>query len=187
MNSKYSNLFKNIIVETKNQGLYKTERIIQSTQSSLITVDDNEVLNFCSNNYLGLSSHDEVVSAAKSALDSHGFGMSSVRFICGTQNIHKKLENTISKFLLKEDTILYAAAFDANGGLFEPLLGPEDAIISDSLNHASIIDGIRLCKASRYRYINSDMKDLESKLKEAQNSRIKLIVTDEKQEFWSIT
>ena len=178
MNSKYSNLFKNIIVETKNQGLYKTERIIQSTQSSLITVDDNEVLNFCSNNYLGLSSHDEVVSAAKSALDSHGFGMSSVRFICGTQNIHKKLENTISKFLLKEDTILYAAAFDANGGLFEPLLGPEDAIISDSLNHASIIDGIRLCKASRYRYINSDMKDLESKLKEAQNSRIKLIVTD---------
>ena len=178
MNSKYSNLFKSIIVETKNQGLYKTERIIQSTQSSLITVDDKEVLNFCSNNYLGLSSHDEVVSAAKSALDSHGFGMSSVRFICGTQNIHKKLENTISKFLLKEDTILYAAAFDANGGLFEPLLGPEDAIISDSLNHASIIDGIRLCKASRYRYINSDMKDLESKLKEAQNSRIKLIVTD---------
>ena len=178
MNSKYSNLFKNIIVETKNQGLYKTERVIQSTQSSLITVDDNEVLNFCSNNYLGLSSHHEVVSAAKSALDSHGFGMSSVRFICGTQNIHKKLENTISKFLLKEDTILYAAAFDANGGLFEPLLGPEDAIISDSLNHASIIDGIRLCKASRYRYINSDMKDLESKLKEAQNSRIKLIVTD---------
>ena len=166
------------IIETKNQNLYKDERIITSGQSSNIDVNNTQVVNLCSNNYLGLSSHPDIIEAAKSTLDSHGFGMSSVRFICGTQDIHKKLENTISKFLLKEDTILYAAAFDANGGLFEPLLTQNDAIISDELNHASIIDGVRLCKAQRFRYKNSDMIDLEAKLIEAKDARFKFIVTD---------
>lgn len=166
------------IIETKNQNLYKDERIITSGQSSNIDVNNTQVVNLCSNNYLGLSSHPDIIEAAKSTLDSHGFGMSSVRFICGTQDIHKKLENTISKFLLKEDTILYAAAFDANGGLFEPLLTQDDAIISDELNHASIIDGVRLCKAQRFRYKNSDMIDLEAKLIEAKDARFKFIVTD---------
>ena len=162
-----------------NAGLYKKERIIVKPQATLIEVSTGEnVLNFCANNYLGLSSHPEVVQAAKDALDSHGFGMSSVRFICGTQDIHKTLEQKISSFLSTEDTILYAAAFDANGGLFEPIFGKEDAIISDSLNHASIIDGVRLCKAVRYRYQNNDMQDLESKLIESQTQRNRVIVTD---------
>ena len=160
-------------------GLFKKERVIVKPQSTEIEVSTGEnVLNFCANNYLGLSSHPEVVQAAKDALDSHGFGMSSVRFICGTQDIHKTLENKISSFLLTEDTILYAAAFDANGGLFEPIFGKEDAIISDSLNHASIIDGVRLCKAVRYRYQNNDMQDLEAKLIESQAQRNRVIVTD---------
>ena len=160
-------------------GLFKKERVIVKPQSTEIEVSTGEnVLNFCANNYLGLSSHPEVVQAAKDALDSHGFGMSSVRFICGTQDIHKILENKISSFLSTEDTILYAAAFDANGGLFEPIFGKEDAIISDSLNHASIIDGVRLCKAVRYRYQNNDMQDLEAKLIESQAQRNRVIVTD---------
>jgi glycine C-acetyltransferase len=161
-------------------GLYKKERIITSPQGAEITVNGKTVLNFCANNYLGLSSHPEVVQAAKDALDSHGFGMSSVRFICGTQDIHKQLEETIARFYGTEDTILYAAAFDANGGVFEPLLGEEDCIISDSLNHASIIDGVRLCKAARYRYENNNMADLEEQLKKATEAghRFKLIVTD---------
>ena len=162
-------------------GLYKKERIITSPQGAVIKISTGEeVLNFCANNYLGLSSHPEVVAAAKDALDSHGFGMSSVRFICGTQDIHKELERKISEFHGTEDTILYAAAFDANGGLFEPLLGPQDAIISDALNHASIIDGVRLCKAKRYRYANGDMDDLERQLKESakDGARFKIIVTD---------
>lgn len=161
-------------------GLYKKERIITSPQGAEITVNGKTVLNFCANNYLGLSSHPEVVQAAKDALDTHGFGMSSVRFICGTQDIHKQLEETIAKFYGTEDTILYAAAFDANGGVFEPLLGEEDCIISDSLNHASIIDGVRLCKAARYRYENNNMADLEEQLKKATEAghRFKLIVTD---------
>ena len=160
-------------------GLFKKERVIVKPQSTEIEVSTGEnVLNFCANNYLGLSSHPEVVQAAKDALDSHGFGMSSVRFICGTQDIHKTLEEKISSFLSTEDTILYAAAFDANGGLFEPIFGKEDAIISDSLNHASIIDGVRLCKAVRYRYQNNDMQDLESKLIESQSQRNRVIVTD---------
>ena len=170
--------FDRQLSDAKGQGLYKSERIIESSQSALIEVSGNKVLNFCSNNYLGLSSHPEIIAAAKSTLDTHGFGMSSVRFICGTQDIHKKLERVISDFLRKEDTILYAAAFDANGGLFEPLLNAEDAIISDELNHASIIDGIRLCKAKRFRYRNSDMSDLNAKLIEAKDSRFKLVATD---------
>lgn len=167
--------------ELREQGLYKTERIITSKQDAQITLDSGqEVLNFCANNYLGLSSHPEVVQAAKDTLDSHGFGMSSVRFICGTQDIHKQLEAEIASFYGTEDSILYAAAFDANGGLFEPLLGPEDAIVSDSLNHASIIDGVRLCKAKRYRYENSNMSDLESQLKQARadGAQTIMIVTD---------
>ena len=160
-------------------GLYKRERIITTVQDAIIKTDTGgEVLNFCSNNYLGLSSHPKVVQAAKDALDSHGFGMSSVRFICGTQDIHKQLETKIAEFLQTDDTILYAAAFDANGGVFEPLLGPEDAIISDALNHASIIDGVRLCKAVRYRYKNNDTADLEEQLKAASEARFKIIVTD---------
>ena len=151
----------------QENGLYKKERIITSPQGAEIVVNGETVLNFCANNYLGLSSHPEVVQAAKDALDSHGFGMSSVRFICGTQDIHKQLEQKIAEFYKTDDTILYAAAFDANGGIFEPLLSDEDAIISDSLNHASIIDGVRLCKASRYRYENNDMKSLEEQLIEA--------------------
>lgn len=167
------------IQEIKDAGLYKEERIITTPQSAEIKTEKTpEVLNFCANNYLGLSSHPDVIKAAKLAIDTHGFGMSSVRFICGTQDIHKELERKTAEFLGMEDCILYAAAFDANGGLFEPLLGKEDAIISDALNHASIIDGIRLCKAARYRYKHSDMEDLEAKLKEAQGQRRRLIVTD---------
>jgi len=160
-------------------GLYKRERVIITPQDADIKVSTGqEVINFCANNYLGLSSHPDVVEAAHKTLDSHGFGVSSVRFICGTQDIHKTLEKKLSEFLGTEDTILYAAAFDANGGVFEPLFGAEDAIISDSLNHASIIDGIRLCKAVRYRYNNNDMADLEAKLIEAQAQRFRIIVTD---------
>ena len=164
----------------ENNGIFKKERIITSPQGVEITVNGERVLNFCSNNYLGLSSHPEVIQAAKDTLDSHGFGMSSVRFICGTQDIHKILERKISEFYGTEDTILYAAAFDANGGIFEPLLGEQDCIISDSLNHASIIDGVRLCKAARYRYENSNMEDLEEQLIKATEvgTRFKLIVTD---------
>ncbi|KXK39789.1 MAG: glycine C-acetyltransferase [Saprospiraceae bacterium] len=167
--------------EMRQAGLYKEERIITTPQSAQIkTTAGEEVLNFCANNYLGLSSHPEVIRAGKEAIDTHGFGMSSVRFICGTQDIHKELEKKIAAFVGQEDAILYAAAFDANGGLFEPLLGEEDAIISDALNHASIIDGIRLCKAKRYRYENNDMEDLEAKLKEAQSAGARriLIATD---------
>lgn len=167
------------IADIKAAGLYKTERIITSPQDAVIKLQDgSEVINFCANNYLGLSSHPKVVEAAKAAIDSHGFGMSSVRFICGTQDLHKTLEQKISEFLGTEDTILYAAAFDANGGVFEPLLGPEDAIISDALNHASIIDGVRLCKAQRLRYTHNDMADLEAKLQEAASAKVKVIVTD---------
>lgn len=169
------------IQNIKEEGLYKKERIITSPQGATIKLDSGkEVINFCSNNYLGLSSRPEVIQAAKDTLDSHGFGMSSVRFICGTQDIHKKLEQTIADFYSTEDTILYAAAFDANGGVFEPLLTKEDAIISDSLNHASIIDGVRLCKAMRYRYANSNMEDLEKQLKKANEdgARFKIVVTD---------
>ena len=167
--------------EIKDAGLYKKERIITTSQDAIIKVSTGEeVINFCANNYLGLSNNKQVVQAAKDTLDSHGFGMSSVRFICGTQDIHKELEQTIAEFFHCEDTILYAAAFDANGGVFEPLLGKEDAIISDALNHASIIDGVRLCKAARYRYANNDMEALEAQLIEAnkQNHRFKIIVTD---------
>ena len=169
------------IQDIKDNGLFKTERIITSPQGAEITINTGEtVLNFCSNNYLGLSSHPEVVQAAKDTMDTHGFGMSSVRFICGTQDIHKKLESKIADFYGTQDTILYAAAFDANGGVFEPLLGKEDAIISDSLNHASIIDGVRLCKAARYRYANNNMQELEQRLIEANKNgaRFKIIVTD---------
>ncbi|AEE19094.1 2-amino-3-ketobutyrate coenzyme A ligase [Dokdonia sp. Hel_I_63] len=169
------------LAEIKEAGLYKKERIITSAQDAVITISTGEkVINFCANNYLGLSSHPEVIQAAKDTMDTHGFGMSSVRFICGTQDIHKELEQRIAKFYGTEDTILYAAAFDANGGVFEPLLGAEDAIISDSLNHASIIDGVRLCKAARYRYANNDMADLEEQLKKANENgaRHKIIVTD---------
>lgn len=165
--------------EIKDAGLYKSERVISSPQGADITLSDgSHVLNFCANNYLGLSSHPRVTEAAKKAIDSHGYGMSSVRFICGTQDIHKELEKKISEFLGTEDTILYAAAFDANGGVFEPLFGPEDAIISDALNHASIIDGIRLCKAVRYRYEHNNMEDLERCLKESQSQENRIIVTD---------
>ncbi|WP_127845889.1 glycine C-acetyltransferase [Psychroflexus aestuariivivens] len=181
----YSDQFKNQLKEEiqniKDEGLFKKERIITSPQGAEITLDSGEkVLNFCANNYLGLSSHPEVVQAAKDTLDSHGFGMSSVRFICGTQDIHKQLEHKIADFYNTEDTILYAACFDANGGIFEPLLTKEDAIISDSLNHASIIDGVRLCKAARYRYQNGDMSDLENQLKSARENGARniLIVTD---------
>ncbi|WP_299712576.1 glycine C-acetyltransferase [uncultured Tenacibaculum sp.] len=169
------------IQDIKDAGLYKTERIITSSQDAVIKISTGEeVINFCANNYLGLSNHPEVIQAAKDTMDTHGFGMSSVRFICGTQDIHKDLEAKIAEFYQTEDTILYAAAFDANGGVFEPLLTKEDAIISDSLNHASIIDGVRLCKAARYRYNNNDMASLEEQLIEAnkQNHRFKIIVTD---------
>lgn len=163
----------------REAGLFKTERVIAGPQDAAITLSDgSEVINFCANNYLGLSNHPEVIQAAKDALDSHGFGMSSVRFICGTQDIHKELEQKIAQFHGTEDTILYAAAFDANGGVFEPLLTAEDAIISDSLNHASIIDGVRLCKAARYRYEHANMADLEDQLKKAAAHRFKIIVTD---------
>ncbi|GHA47097.1 2-amino-3-ketobutyrate coenzyme A ligase [Salinimicrobium marinum] len=169
------------IEEIKEEGLYKTERVITSPQGAAITIQGGkEVINFCANNYLGLSSHPDVIQAAKDTMDTHGFGMSSVRFICGTQDIHKELEGKIADFYKTEDTILYAAAFDANGGVFEPLFSKEDAIISDSLNHASIIDGVRLCKAARYRYENSNMEDLEKQLQQANEdgARFKIIVTD---------
>ena len=169
------------IEQIKEAGLYKTERIITSSQDAVIKISTGqEVINFCANNYLGLSNHPEVIKAAKETMDTHGYGMSSVRFICGTQDIHKELEKKIADFYGFEDTILYAAAFDANGGVFEPLLGAEDAIISDSLNHASIIDGVRLCKAMRYRYENNNMEELETRLKEANEAgaRFKIIVTD---------
>ena len=177
----YNSLRKRLKVEIdeiKESGRYKDERIILSPQKSIIKTNDENVINFCANNYLGLASNVEIIDAAKRALDTHGFGLASVRFICGTQDIHKDLENKISNFLETEDTILYAAAFDANGGLFEPLFDHNDAIVSDSLNHASIIDGIRLCKAARFRYKNNDMKDLEQKLIESSNYRNRVIVTD---------
>jgi len=165
--------------EIADQGLYKRERIIVTPQSARITLSDGrEMLNFCANNYLGLADHPEVIAAAQAALDSHGFGMASVRFICGTQDLHKQLERIISEYFGTDDTILYAACFDANGGLFEPLLGSEDAVISDALNHASIIDGVRLCKAQRYRYANADMADLEVQLQAAAGARTRMITTD---------
>ena len=180
MYGKIQQHLQNELNTIEQNGIFKKERIITSPQGAEITVNGKTVLNFCANNYLGLSSHPEVIQAAKDTLDSHGFGMSSVRFICGTQDIHKTLEKKIADFYGTEDTILYAAAFDANGGVFEPLLGEEDCIISDSLNHASIIDGVRLCKAARYRYNNSDMEDLEQQLIKAieVGHRFKLIVTD---------
>lgn len=180
MYSKIKEYLQEELQSIEDNGLFKKERIITSAQGAEIMVNGEKVLNFCANNYLGLSDHPEVVQAAKDTMDSHGFGMSSVRFICGTQDIHKTLEKKISDFYGTEDTILYAAAFDANGGVFEPLLNEKDAIISDSLNHASIIDGVRLCKASRYRYENSNMEDLEQQLIKANVSgaRFKLIVTD---------
>jgi glycine C-acetyltransferase len=180
MYGKIQQHLQNELNTIEQNGIFKKERIITSPQGAEITVNGKKVLNFCANNYLGLSSHPEVIQAAKETLDSHGFGMSSVRFICGTQDIHKTLEKKIADFYGTEDTILYAAAFDANGGVFEPLLGEDDCIISDSLNHASIIDGVRLCKAARYRYENSNMEDLENQLKKAAEAkhRFKLIVTD---------
>ena len=178
MNEKFVKRIAQGVEEIKISGLYKTERIITSPQGPEITVNGKTVLNFCANNYLGLSSHPKVIEAAHKTIDSHGYGMSSVRFICGTQDIHKELERKLSEFLGTEDTILYAAAFDANGGIFEPLFNDEDAIISDALNHASIIDGVRLCKAQRFRYEHNDMKNLEEKLKEVSNLRSRIIVTD---------
>ena len=172
-------LYKNTLEDIESEGLYKKERIITTPQNvNIKTTNGNDVLNFCANNYLGLADNPEIINAAKDGLDKYGFGMASVRFICGTQELHKELELKISQFFNSDDTILYTSCFDANGGLFETLLGPEDAVISDSLNHASIIDGIRLCKAQRHRYINSDMNDLESQLKKAKDARIKLIATD---------
>ena len=171
--------YTEILSEIESEGLYKQERTITTPQGVEIATDGGgDVLNFCANNYLGLANHPDIISAAKQALDDHGFGMASVRFICGTQNLHKELESKISNFFGTDDTILYTSCFDANGGLFETILGSEDAIISDALNHASIIDGIRLCKAQRYRYTNSDMVDLEEKLKESQGARLRMIATD---------
>ena len=178
MNTKFANRIGTEVEEIKSAGLFKNERIISSEQGAEIIVNGKTVLNFCANNYLGLSSHPKVLEAAKKYIDLRGFGMSSVRFICGTQDIHKELEQKLSDFLGTEDTILYAAAFDANGGVFEPLFNEEDAIISDALNHASIIDGVRLCKAQRYRYGHNNMDDLEVKLKESAHLRSRIIVTD---------
>ncbi|MGB8357247.1 MAG: glycine C-acetyltransferase [Bacteroidales bacterium] len=179
MYNTYKDYLNTQLREIKEAGLYKNERVIVSPQGAEITLDTGQtVLNFCANNYLGLSSSKKLVEAAKNALDTHGYGMSSVRFICGTGDLHKELEKKIAEFFGTEDTILYAACFDANGGVFEPLLTSEDAIISDSLNHASIIDGVRLCKAQRYRYENADMEDLETQLQAAQEQRFRLIVTD---------
>ena len=178
MNQKFINRIQEEVAEIDAAGLFKRERIITSEQGPEITVNGKTVLNFCANNYLGLSSHPKVIEAAHKAIDTHGYGMSSVRFICGTQDIHKELEQKIADFLGTEDTILYAAAFDANGGVFEPLFNEQDAIISDSLNHASIIDGVRLCKAQRYRYEHNNMDDLEEKLKETSSLRNRIIVTD---------
>lgn len=178
MNEKFTQRIAGEVEEIKTSGLYKNERVINSPQGAEIEVNGKTVLNFCANNYLGLSSHPDVIKAAHEAIDSHGYGMSSVRFICGTQDIHKELEKKISEFLGTEDTILYAAAFDANGGVFEPLFNDQDAIISDALNHASIIDGVRLCKAQRFRYEHNNMADLEAKLQEAAGCRSRIIVTD---------
>lgn len=185
MYGDYQKYLQNQLSEIETNGLFKRERIITTPQGAVVKVkapdgrnSDKEVIIFCANNYLGLSSHPSVVEGAKKAMDSHGYGMSSVRFICGTQDIHKTLESKIAKFLGQEDTILYAACFDANGGVFEPLFGEEDAIISDELNHASIIDGVRLCKSQRYRYKNCDMTDLEEQLKKSQDQRYRIIVTD---------
>lgn len=177
--TKFQKFLQDELAEIQSAGLYKNERIITSPQTASIRINTGkEVLNFCANNYLGLSDNVELIKAAKDALDTHGYGMSSVRFICGTQDLHKQLEASIAKFFGTEDSILYAACFDANGGVFEPLLNDQDAIISDSLNHASIIDGVRLCKAVRYRYANADMADLEKQLQLAQSQRFRLIVTD---------
>ena len=178
MNENFSNRLASELEEIKASGLYKNERIITSAQGPEIEVGGKTVLNFCSNNYLGLAAHPKVIEASKNMSDKRGYGLSSVRFICGTQDIHKELEKKISEFLGTEDTILYAACFDANGGVFEPLFGEEDAIISDALNHASIIDGVRLCKAKRFRFEHNDMADLESKLKEAEEAKSRVIVTD---------
>jgi len=179
MYGKIKTDLQNTLEELKQQGLYKTERIITSSQSSQITVGDGkEVLNFCANNYLGLANHPEVIKAAQDIMNDWGFGLSSVRFICGTQQIHKELEQKVSEFLGTEDTILYCAAFDANGGVFEPLLGEDSAIISDELNHASIIDGVRLCKAERFRYKHANMEELEQCLKDSQHLKYRLVVTD---------
>lgn len=178
MNTKFSERIGKEVEEIKEAGLFKQERIISSDQGAEIVVNGKTVLNFCSNNYLGLSAHPDVIEAAKKGIDYRGYGLSSVRFICGTQDIHKELENKIATFLGTEDTILYAAAFDANGGVFEPLFNEEDAIISDALNHASIIDGVRLCKAQRYRYDHNNMEDLEKKLIESSHLRSRIIVTD---------
>ena len=176
---KTKHIYQDTLSQIRQDGLYKTERTITTPQDvEISTVEGGEVLNFCANNYLGLANNPTVISAAKEALDQYGFGMASVRFICGTQDIHKELEKTISIFFNTDDTILYTSCFDANGGLFETILSTEDAVISDTLNHASIIDGIRLCKAQRYRYANSDMVNLEEKLKEAKNARLRLIATD---------
>src|SRR5438132_13006099 len=179
MLEEFDQQLANTLAEIRSQGLYKTERIITSPQHARIEITGGRrVLNMCANNYLGLADHPALIAAAKEALDTHGFGIASVRFICGTQDIHKDLEDGLTRFLGTEDTILYPSAFDANGGLFETLLGPEDAVISDELNHASIIDGIRLCKAQRHRYANSDMDELEALLKETQGARRRLIATD---------
>ena len=178
MYGKMKEHLSNTLAEIKEAGLYKEERVIESPQSAAIEVKGKEVLNFCANNYLGLSNHPRLIEGAKKMMDRRGFGMSSVRFICGTQDCHKELEAAISEYFQTEDTILYAACFDANGGVFEPLFTDQDAIISDSLNHASIIDGVRLCKAKRYRYANADMADLERCLKEAQAQRFRIICTD---------
>jgi glycine C-acetyltransferase len=178
MNTQFTKRITTELAEIEAAGLSKKERIITSEQGAEIVVNGKTVLNFCANNYLGLSSHPKVIEAAHKAIDSHGYGMSSVRFICGTQDIHKELETKIAQFLGTEDTILYAAAFDANGGVFEPLFNEEDAIISDALNHASIIDGVRLCKAQRYRYEHNNMNDLETKLQESAHLRSRIIVTD---------
>jgi glycine C-acetyltransferase len=178
MNHKFVDRIKQELKEIESAGLLKKERVITSEQGAEITVNGKHVLNFCANNYLGLSSHPKVIEAAHKAIDTHGYGMSSVRFICGTQDIHKELEKKIADFLGTEDTILYVAAFDANGGLFEPLFNEQDAIISDALNHASIIDGVRLCKAQRYRYEHNSMEDLEDKLKVTQHLRSRIVVTD---------
>lgn len=178
MYGEFKQHLQNQLNEIESNGLFKKERVITTPQGATVKVNGKDVIIFCANNYLGLSSHPKVIEGCKAALDSHGYGMSSVRFICGTQDIHKTLEKKIATFLGQEDTILYAAAFDANGGVFEPLFGEEDAIISDELNHASIIDGVRLCKAQRYRYKNCDMADLEEQLKKAQAQRYRIIVTD---------
>ncbi|KTD28117.1 glycine C-acetyltransferase [Legionella israelensis] len=178
MSEKYINHLQNELAQLKKEGLYKSERVISSQQQASIKVENDEVINLCANNYLGLANDKGLIEEGQKALQEYGYGMASVRFICGTQTPHKQLENKISQFLNKEDTILYSSCFDANTGLFETLLGPEDAIISDALNHASIIDGVRLCKAMRFRYANNDMKALEEQLKAAKNARFRLIATD---------